>query len=1212
MTTQGRINPETLSAFLEGLPDLLESLRAQGYGLGTRQHVAAHELVGSLFARGALPPTLPELDEWLAPLLCFTPAQQEDFRERYLQWLRENDFAPPQPVRRIVGGEEKDAEEGERQKEKTRLELFKDWLRAHRRQTYLAGGAAAFALALAFYFAAAPCPLSGPGPCPTPTPAPTPAPTPTAEVTPTAEPSPAQTSEPTPTPNVTTTPEPTPDVGLAWDLEKPPVGKAETADLSKVELDDTLPPAGFLERNFETLVALVLVSPFAALGLWQLLRLRRRRRDAERWERERPRYDKIKVLAARERVFQSAALRPVARGLRHYLSVESRQLDARSTVLASAGRGGLFTPVYGRRRTLPEYLVLIDRVGFGDQLAQFNSDIVARLAERDVYIDTYYFHGDPRRCREGGPDSPQLSLSDLAARHPDHYLLIFSDGTGLMSTTTGRPEPFVEQLLFWRGRALLTPIPRLEWEYREWALEREGLKVLPATLDGLRLLVDAVNTGPRATRAPDFDDTPPYPDILRQQPALWKEREAPPAHQARRLVTHLRRYLGPEGFELLCACAVYPVMQWGVTLFLAYELLERKKVDELLPRLLRLPWFRNGTMPQWLRRTLVREMPRARRRLVRERLEHLLLAFLEAPDRGLRPRFAEEHAAQEAGGASLMTRLGERLEAWRRSRLLRRRLEHAPARSPLAEPVFLNYITNNQSAEALPEPVRHKLFPRGVPAFGLRLAPAAALVTVAVLTGLLLLLLERPVEAFYTPGFPPNLMSLLLAPMPEAVNSTDPDFTYAPTTGRPGRSYKLVIRGIDLGEYDFTRMDLRAEGAAARWLTFDARHDGARTLYTTLNIAPDAPTGPSDLLLYEGDNLRARLPFTVTAATQAVQRQCPDIRLRVVSYIANAAITYTKIAKLALDSPPTDPTLTYFWSGGPGIRVAFGQGTRAATVNSPLEAEGAQLLRVKVGGLPAGCPNTATYNLADVPVTTPTTTTPQLTVTAQPQTVTVCPSDPKLNEPPDSTVKVSVSLSPPDINATFDARASAGKLDQTGVSRANTPTYDWNLSGVSPGAYTVRLISSVQRSPVTASVTVKGCPREAPTPSGEQRIPDLTTGPGGAADTGQTTPAGRGRVVVTLLDRSGKPWQPDPRPARVIVDLSRLERSARGEVIASRVGRIQQASPDGTWVFDNVPTGMYQVDVRWWRAAGGDWQFTRSQTITLQSGETRNLSITLK
>src|SRR5215213_1799918 len=101
MNTHGRINPETLSAFLEGLPDLLESLRAQGYGLGTRQHVAAHELVGSLFAHGGLPPTLLELDEWLAPLICFTPAQQEDFRERYRQWLVEKGFVGEE-VGRVV------------------------------------------------------------------------------------------------------------------------------------------------------------------------------------------------------------------------------------------------------------------------------------------------------------------------------------------------------------------------------------------------------------------------------------------------------------------------------------------------------------------------------------------------------------------------------------------------------------------------------------------------------------------------------------------------------------------------------------------------------------------------------------------------------------------------------------------------------------------------------------------------------------------------------------------------------------------------------------------------------------------------------------------------------------------------------------------------------------------------------------------------------
>ncbi len=782
---------------------------------------------------------------------------------------------------------------------------------------------------------------------------------------------------------------------------------------------------------------------------------------------------------ARERVFQSAALRPIARGLRHYLSVESRQLDARATVRASAGRGGLFTPVYGRRRTLPEYLVLIDRVGFGDQLAQFNADIVARLSEHDVYLDTYYFHGDPRRCREGGADSPQLSLSDLAARHPDHYLIIFSDGTGLLSTTTGRPEPFVEQLLYWRGRALLTPVPRLEWEYREWALEREGLKVLPASIDGLRLLVDAVSTVGRSTRAPGFDETPPYPDILREQPSLWKERDAPSPSQTRRLVTHLRRYLGPEGFELLCACAVYPVMQWGVTLFLAYELLGRHKVEEVLPRLLRLPWFRNGTMPQWLRRTLVREMPRARRRLVRERLEHLLLAFLETPEQGLRPRFAEEQAAQEeAAHASLITRLSERFAAWRRSRRLSRRLEQAPARSPLAEPVFLNYITNNQHAESLPEPVRNRLFRRGVAAFGLRLAPAAALVAVAVLTGLFLLLLERPVDDIYTPGFPPDLMSRLLPRPPE--QTIDPDFTYTPTTVQRGQTVEITVRAVTPGEYDLSEMSLSPASPdskitsmaidAGRGLSYSALNQNSDSLKASVTIAPDAPLGEAQLLLYDSPRLRLRASLFITVAT-APPTQCPTIRL---SRASGAWDTVTASINGAQNYP-----VSYTWSTE-GVLVEEGQFTRVFRVMNYNPESAPIRVTLTVGGLPAGCPNVATYTLAGgraTPTPTPTSV-PAFTVSVEPQSVTVCPSNPKLNDPPDSTVSVTVRTT-----MMIDVTVNDGKLSSRGVSRANYPVYDWNLSGMAPGTYTVTARpaaaaaqAGTSRQGITQTVTVKGCP----------------------------------------------------------------------------------------------------------------------------------------
>lgn len=1095
MTTNGRINPETLSAFLEGLPDLLESLRAQGYGLGTRQHVAAHELIGSLFAHGHLPPTFVELDEWLAPLVCYTPAQQEDFRDRYLHWLREKNFAPPPTPPGPKGKSEGEGEGKEATTKKpTKPERFKAWLRAHRRRVYLGGALAAFALALAFYLPSKVCLTSlQPGPCPAPTPQPSPAPSPnpSTEPTPSQTPTPSSSPAPSPTPRrtATPTPEPTPVGGQAWDAEKVDDGKPKVDDLWDVKLKDPPPPPGFWVRDYTTLVVLALAPAFAWLGLWHFIQRRRRRRDAERWGGERPRYDKIKVRGARERVFQSAALRPVARGLRHYLSVESRVLDTRSTVLASVGRGGLFTPVYGRRRTLPEYLVLIDRVGFGDQLAQFNSDIVARLSEHDVYLDAYYFHGDPRRCREGAPDSPQLSLSDLAARHPDHYLLIFSDATGMMSTTTGRPEPFVEQLLFWRGRALLTPVPRLEWDYREWALEREGLKVLPATIDGLRALVDAVNTGARSARPPDFDETPPYPDILTQQPALWKERDEPPPHQTRRLVTHLRRYLGPKGFELLCACAVYPVMQWGVTLFLAYELLTKRELDELLPRLLRLPWFRNATMPQWLRRVLIRELPRARRRLVRERLEHLLLAFLEEPERGLRPRFAEEKVAQP----SLLARLDERVEAWRRKRLLRRRLEQAPARSPLAEPVFLNYITNNRRAEALPSTVRRRVFRRGVAAFGLRLAPAAALVAVAVLTGLFLLLLERPADDIYTPGAPDDLLSRLFPRPPAPEQNTDPDFFYTPTTTLRGQSVEFTVRAVTPGEYDLGTMRLAPADSAGRITLkpIDEKSDSPQTdrLAATVSVARDAPLGPTTLNLFDGGRLRASLPVTVvatptpvpTATPTPARAACPSIKI-----VANGPPDPQGSIALSVrvsNMPPGSGYLTYFWSVFGGGMIIRGQGmpnVEAIIVNNARAGRGASGVSVVIGGmpLPPGCSATATYT----PEVTPSPPTATLKVSVDPTTITVCPGNPKLNEPLNSQVEVRAALTPTDLGASYKAEASGGKVIDRGTTRVNAPIYAWDLSGVQPGVYSVTVSANpsvylVQGWRYTQSqrVTVRGC-----------------------------------------------------------------------------------------------------------------------------------------
>ena len=69
------------------------------------------------------------------------------------------------------------------------------------------------------------------------------------------------------------------------------------------------------------------------------------------------------------------------------------------TIEATLRANGLFTPVYRRRRRLPEYVVLIDRAHPRDHLAAFAFEMIDRLRRENLSVYAYYFYGDPRRCQ---------------------------------------------------------------------------------------------------------------------------------------------------------------------------------------------------------------------------------------------------------------------------------------------------------------------------------------------------------------------------------------------------------------------------------------------------------------------------------------------------------------------------------------------------------------------------------------------------------------------------------------------------------------------------------------------------------------------------------------------------------------------------------------------------------------------------------------------
>jgi hypothetical protein len=1185
-----RISPERLSEFLRLLPAFLDALRAQEYKVGTRQHIAVQELVGGMVARGSLPASLADFDDWLAPLLCTSQQEQTDFRRHFRLWLLDHEFIGeeestrrvedkgsalpdhPQPKQteqpgevgtssstssRRAGsssstGEVEPVTPPSLRERARRLLLALAGPPQNRQRRLLLICAALLALAIISWAVV----KYRPAPAPSKLEALGTLGSAAAESSARSMPTPAPTQDnnndqnpvgtggevtkpPTPTP----TPAATPQVGYAYDLTEPNVSPVEEPDITKVTPDERLPPEAPWHKVFPVVLAVAPVLPFLWLGAWLYRRRRRRKAEGARWQPgKRPRLDKIKVVGANERVFGGARLRQVAREMRRHRRVASPLLDARETVHATARSAGLFTPAYGSRRALPEYLVLIDRAGFADQLAQLNSDIVRRLVENDVYLDAYYFRGDPTRCRDeqdGRDDAPPVSLQDLTARHPDHHLIVFSDGAGLINPLTGCTQSFVEQLSFWPRRALLTPVPPSQWGGRERVLLKSELAVLPADAEGLRALADAVNTGAQP-RVPAAAPAPPYPSILRERPGLWKERAAPPAHQSARLLSQLRRHLGPAGYELLCACAVYPLLQWGVTVYLASEMLDASEAEACVRALVRLPWFRHGTMPEWLRLQLIEELPAERRSFVRERLELLLLTFIEDPRNGLRLpptlRTTTHADGLSTHAPGLSARLRRRLAAWRRRRRLRRIIQHAPPRSPVSDTVFVNFLTGNAPALLLPERLRRFLFRRGVFAYGPRPAPALIAAVILSLSAFSLLLFARPADDLTARGWP-EVNCDRLCPYLSGTPTSPPNFTYKPTGGQQGQNVIVEVHPTKPNDtrYDFGQMSLRPKDDASSGLTLTTLRAATRTLYTRVAIAPDAPTGETELLLYDGDQLKASLPFNVSNAqpTPTPNAKCPTVTVTCEPPSDEKPSSFCSATVLGV---PQGSKLTYEWAIGAPWGVADGQGgdyiTLRYTGKSSIMGMAPQNPSVLiVHGLPTGCVDGfSTFSLPAIGLeVTPT---------------TICNSSGATQS---TSREVQVKLYYPLGLGTVDVKVSAGEVKQPKIIYAYPQTISWNLTDAPAG-------------PQDITVSVNG---SSPFLTGRVMISDCS-GNGGDIDSGIL-----GTVRIRFVDASGGPAGFDPTSIRV--DLFR-----ESEFSTSRSVAYQKkfASPDGTVVF-TAPAGKY-------------------------------------
>jgi hypothetical protein len=734
----------------------IDQLRLAGYDIGAQQYINAQNLLLSLADRGQWPEDVRSLRTWLAPILCSSPREQENFYRRFDVWAGSNLPAPvpepgpnggPKPRRtfnrkllllpaglfalialavvlipllprtlsgRVIDedtqqplagaqvsfdGKESTTDQGGQFAVKYRRRDLPQQLAVsfddqHEPSSRTIDTSVTLPLTVALKS------VAGYSPTPLPTPSP---------------------AKPSPTPKPPVTP-------------KPPIATVvPIPTITPKKIEKT-------ENSWRTIVFAGAIVPVILFGLWLLWKWKLRQSLLEKFQTAVvPRLERIFVKGATGQLFAGQTFRRTIQELRRHRQRGVSDLDVHRTVLRTVQRAGLFSPLYGSRQTLPEYLVLIDRASFQDQQAKLDEEIIRRLIRDNVFVDAYYFQGDPRTCRRHGNETRYVALQELAALHPDHHLIIFSDGSSFLDPVTGAPERWLELCKQWPKRALLTPEPPAHWAQREWVLAEMDFMILPGTQEGLDSLSQLIDLGTASANYDQF--ARPFPSLIRERPRRWLENHSPTPEVVGRLRDQLKLFLGNKGYFWLSACAVYPIPYWDITLYLGFKLLEsRAEIEPRLLSLVRLPWFRYGSMPDWLRLKLIKDLSPSDERKIRGVLEDLFLSVLKLPSNGS----PIDIAFNEPQPVGVWKRLKARLDKWRLKRYLWQYVKDQPPDSPLRDYVFLTFMSGRKPRKLsvnLPDAIRRLFFPQGHALFGMR--PVTVL-TLAIVSSIALAVIGWP------------------------------------------------------------------------------------------------------------------------------------------------------------------------------------------------------------------------------------------------------------------------------------------------------------------------------------------------------------------------------------------------------------------------------------------------------------------------------------
>ncbi len=282
------------------------------------------------------------------------------------------------------------------------------------------------------------------------------------------------------------------------------------------------------------------------------------------------------------------------RQLRERARDDGQRLDIGYTIKKTIKQGGRFNPQFKGTTRPPEYLFLIERRSPNDHRTLLYDTLFQTLRENEIFASRYFFNMDIRVCyneeyRNG------IKLIELTKKYMDARLIIMGTGSYLLHPRTGKLSKWTNIFDTWKERAIMTPKTLDTWNRQENRLE-EKFTVMPFGHLPLAHWVYVLKN--------DLD----------WNSKRWKK--LLPSAQTHNIkiegnvAKSLRPYFHDSVFIWLAACAVYPTLNWDLTLHIGHFLEKELNEEELvsihhLSALFRLDWFSDGKIPPEHRADLI-------------------------------------------------------------------------------------------------------------------------------------------------------------------------------------------------------------------------------------------------------------------------------------------------------------------------------------------------------------------------------------------------------------------------------------------------------------------------------------------------------------------------------------------------------------------------------------------------------------------------------